>query len=262
MPLPALAALLLALAPIAGAQPRIEGLDFDESFGGNSSERYIESLRWEFGFRFAKASGVGKLRRQSVQANNSAFLVSDPGNIGEDEFAENGLPSPNFAGQTTLVADRQSMTMLGFHTYYRAMPWVAVGFEFSYFLREDLPVVAAGPFSAPIYKTRWWTTGMQPVAAVRLGDWIRGYRPWVMFGMGPYWVYQHVTAELLDPDDADHPPVQAANTVDVYKSLLYGLGLDVRWFDEGSVGVAYQWMNVPDLGQMFGELQLRLAYHF
>ena len=43
----------------------------------------IETKRWEFGLHFGEALTLGN-KSASILADNSAFLVSDPGLLGED----------------------------------------------------------------------------------------------------------------------------------------------------------------------------------
>ena len=124
------------------------------------------------------------------------------------------------------------------------LPWVSVGVEASIASGQDVKVSFGGPFASPIYTTTYRMHSLQPVLAVRIGDWVGPLRPWAMAGFGPYFIYQKVTSELNDADDPQHPPVVAADQSDAYGSLLYGVGLDIRFFDEGSVGLGLQYQQV------------------
>lgn len=158
--------------------------DFDESssFGrmdDDSSGIRVERKRWEFGLQFGQAIATGN-KSSSIVAENSAFLVSDPAFPGEDEFTENGLTPPDFTGQTVIQGDLSKSFVLGAHWYYKLTPWIATGIEADYAFEYKIDIAEGGPFTAPIYATKYRAHGFQQVFALRLGDWMGNVRPYVM----------------------------------------------------------------------------------
>ncbi len=242
----------------------------DESFDANAvftdaSSEHVDLHRgnWDFGIHFGFAKPIGN-RSMSIAANNSAFAVSDPGSLGEDEFGENGLPLPDLAGQTQLLGDMNSSYLVGAQLYYKLTPWVSTGLEGSYAIENSVDITVGGPFLSRIYNTHYKLHGTQFALALRLGDWIGGIRPYVMAGAGPYLASEDVTAELNDPDDPDHPPIDAASVSNLYMSMIYGGGLDFRFFSAGSVGIGIQYQRVlrPNSNWQFLIPTARFDYHF
>lgn len=199
--------------------------------------------RWEFGVHTGIAFPFGQ-KSLSILGNNSVFLLSDPSEPGEDEFAENGLPSPDFTGQTRINGSAEPMAYVGGHYYYHLIPWVALGLEASAAIQRNEPISAAGPFGVPLYKTDYSFQGFQIAPTARIGDWIGPIRPYGMIGVGPYFWHERLTAELNDPDDTDHPALVAAQNDHTYTSTIFGGGIDVKLFDAGSLGVALQYQRI------------------
>jgi opacity protein-like surface antigen len=153
---------------------------------------------------------------------------------------------------------------VGAQLYYKLTDWVAAGFEGSYEIEDEVAVKGGGPFEVPIYNTHFRTHGAQAVLAVRLGGWIYGVRPYVMAGLGPYMRSMAVTSELNDPDDADHPPVEAGSRTDTYASSLIGGGIDIQVMSSGSIGLAIQYQRAyaPGHGIQYVIPQAHFDYHF
>ena len=89
-------------------------------------------------------------------------------------------------------------------------------------------------------------------------------RPYIMGGAGPYFLYERVTAELLDPDDPNHPPVIAGESNKTYLSALWGGGIDFNFLNQGSVGLAVQYQRVfrPGTNLQYFVPSVRFIYHF
>jgi hypothetical protein len=224
----------------------------------------LEKTHWEFGFQTGIAIPIGN-KSSSLLANNSAFLISDPADPGEDEFAENGYPSPDFTAQTLIKGNVQNALFVGGHLYYRLTSWIAAGIEGSATIQRDLIITQSGPaFQVPIYHVEYESHGEQVVPAIRIGGWMGNIRPYAMAGAGPYYLFQRVTAELLDPDDPDHPPVVAGETNNTYLSALWGGGIDFNFFNQGSVGlmVQYQRVFMPGNNLQYFIPTARFDYHF
>ena len=231
--------------------------------GSGEDVLHLEDTKWEVGLHVGQMRPVGNITI-SIQASNAAFLVSDPGQLGEDEFSENGITPPDFSGSTLVTGDLEKSYAIGLHVYRKTLPWLAVGGEFLYMFGGSLPITAGGPFVTPIYDTTYSIHGFQTVVSARIGDWIGPIRPYAMAGVGPYLLTQTVSSELNDPDDPDHPPVVAASRSDGYFSVLYGGGLDVKFFNEGSIGagIFMQQAFIPGNDLKFVMPVLRFTYHF
>src|ERR1019366_1763511 len=223
----------------------------------------LAKSHWEFGIQTGLAVVIGN-KISSILANNSAFLISDPGTPGEDEFLENGLPSPDFTAQSLIQGNVQNAPFVGGHLYYNLTSWLAAGIEGSFTFQRSVKITSSGDFNVPIYHVDFVSHGGQIAPSIRFGAWMGNFRPYVMAGAGPYFLYQRVTAELLDPDDADHPPVIAGETSKTYLSSLWGGGVDFNFFHQGSVGLAVQYQRVfmPGNNLQYFIPNLRFTYHF
>jgi hypothetical protein len=226
-------------------------------------EDKLARAHWEFGVQTGLAVPVGN-KSTSILANNSAFLVSDPATLGEDEFRENGLASPDFTAQTQITGTVQPSAYVGGHGYYRLTSWMAAGIEGSFMIQRNEVMTAGGPFAARIYNTDYSYNGAQVAPSLRFGGWIGGFRPYVMAGAGPYYLSQRVTSELNDPDDPEHPPIVAAQTTTTYLSAIWGGGIDFKFFSEGSIGLAVQYQRIfmPGNNLQFFIPTLRFDAHF
>jgi len=232
--------------------------DFD------APEADLRQTRWEFGIQTGLAIPFGN-KSISILANNSAFLISDPASLGEDEFAENGLPSPDFKAQTPITGDVQNGFFVGGHMYIHVTHWLSAGLEGSVTTERAVLITQSGPaFRVPIYNVDYRSHGAQIAPAIRLGGWMGNLRPYAMAGAGPYYLHELVTAELLDPDDAQHPPVVAAQTDNTYLSALWGGGIDFKFHDQGSLGLAVQYQRVfmPGNNLQYFVPSMRFDYHF
>src|SRR5438094_975863 len=98
----------------------------DDFFSDRSND--LRKSHWEFGIQTGYAMPIGNKSR-SIQASNAVFLISDPPFPGEDEFAENGLATPDFNAFSTIQGDVQNTFYAGAHLYYRITPWIATGME-------------------------------------------------------------------------------------------------------------------------------------
>jgi hypothetical protein len=250
------------LGALAGVNDAAEDMG-SASLIGESDRLQIESKHWDFGLQFGYAMAIGD-KSTSITADNSVFLYSDPDTPGEDEFAENGLPSPDFAGQTVISGDRKDSYWVGAHLYYHLTSWIGLGTEASYIVEDKIAINASGPFGESIYDTQYKTHSFQDVLSVRLGGWMGGIRPYVMAGVGPYVYTEGVTTDLTDPDDPNHTPLDAAGQTHVYASVLYGGGLDFKVLEEGSVGLGLQFQQayMPGKDLMYVIPSARFAYHF
>jgi hypothetical protein len=235
-----------------------------DNFDFAGPEIDLPNTRWEIGVQAGLAVPIGN-KNTSILANNSAFLLSDPGTPGEDEFAENFLPSPDFTAQTLIQGDMLSAANVGGHAYFRLLPGIALGVEGSVTIQRGVSITKSGPaYQVPIYDVEFRSHGAQIAPAIRLGGWLGNIRPYAMAGAGPYFLYQRLTAELLDRDDPNHPPVIAGETSNTYLSALWGGGLDINFFNEGTLGLAVQYQRVfmPGNNLQYFIPTARFNYHF
>ena len=224
----------------------------------------LRHMHWEFGIQTGLAIPIGN-KNTSTLANNSAFLMSDPASPGEDEFAENGYPSPDFKGHTLVSGDVGNGFFVGGHLYRRLNSWIALGIEGSVTTERSVKITQSGPaFQVPIYDVEFRSFGGQAAPAIRLGRWMGTFRPYVMAGAGPYYLHERLTAELLERDDPNHPPVVAAETNETYLSALWGGGVDIDFLHQGSVGLAVQYQRVfmPGNNLQYFVPSLHFDYHF
>jgi hypothetical protein len=250
----------------------VEHFDANSSLAEGADHLDIDQGRWEFGIHVGVAKPVGK-HHVSATGQNSAFLRSDPGSPGEDEFEENGLASPDFSGQSTFQGELRQSYLIGGHLYFKVIPWVALGLDASYSVEHKVSLDAfPASFDSPIYDIRYKVSGGQLTFGGRFGGWIGVFRPWVMGGVGPYLFSQSITAELDEPkltggpnDDADHPPVDmGAPSAKIYMSTLVGVGIDLRIQSSGSIGIGLQEQHVFKPGNALEFLipTARFDYHF
>jgi hypothetical protein len=212
--------------------------DFSDISNVGDSETGNQRLkRWEFGLEIGQARPIGS-RMRSIVADNSAFLFSDPGELGEDEFAENGLVSPDFSGKTTIIGDTPNFLVGGFHLYYSVASWFSAGLVTLHGFERALNITSGGPFTSVIYDTKYRMHTTSAIPVLRVGPWIGPLRPYVAAGVGPYYVSETVTSELVDIDDPDHPPVKSASKDRFYVAAHASAGLDVRIFS-GILGVCF-----------------------
>jgi len=148
------------------------------------SEVRMESSRWEFGLHGGVAIPVGD-KSLAIDAANSAFLLSDPDFPGEDEFGENGLPTPDFTATTHITGEMKKVGSLGAHLYYKCTPWLSAGLEASYALQHNMGFTFGGPFAAPIYETKYSVNSFEAIPSIRLGGWLGRIRPYILGGAGP-----------------------------------------------------------------------------
>lgn len=228
-----------------------------------SSPSTLENSHWEIGVHTGYAFPIGN-KSQSIWASHQLFLYSDPDVPGEDEFGENGLPAPDPNGQSFVEGNMRPAFWAGGHAYYRLTSWIGAGLEGSVMMQRSLTKLQTGAFDVPIYETEYKAHGEQIAASVRIGHWMGNFRPYGMVGAGPYFLTERVTADLIDPDDPDHSPLIAAERSDTYMSAIWGGGIDVNFFNEGSVGFALQYQRVfkPGNNLQFMIPSLRFDYHF
>src|SRR5689334_15803631 len=98
-----------------------EATDTTTDLFKDPGEVSMENRRWEFGLHVGESFPVGD-KSIAIDAANSVFLFSDPDLPGEDEFAENGLPTPDFTATTHITGELKKTVNIGAHLYYRFLP--------------------------------------------------------------------------------------------------------------------------------------------